>query len=70
MKYVALAVLALACLTDTAQSQSVRPMSDRGRFHGYVSKKPYSCTWSATSYCAAWRAGTLKDYVQQRGRPR
>jgi hypothetical protein len=31
------------------------PLSDRGRFHGYVGAKPHWCTWSAAKVCAAWR---------------
>jgi hypothetical protein len=35
-----------------------RAMGDKGRFHGYLSRKPHSCTWSATAACAAWRNGS------------
>jgi hypothetical protein len=39
-----------------APAQSAVPLSDRGRFHGYVGAKPHWCTWSAAKVCNAWRA--------------
>jgi hypothetical protein len=39
-----------------APAQSAVPLSDRGRFHGYVGAKPHWCTWSAAKVCTAWRA--------------
>jgi hypothetical protein len=59
----------LACITCANQASAqaygptgnglhppgARPMGDRGRFHGYLSKKPHSCTWSITSRCTSWK---------------
>jgi hypothetical protein len=39
-----------------APAQSAVPLSDRGRFHGYVGAKPHWCTWSAAKVCTTWRA--------------
>jgi hypothetical protein len=46
----------ILALTASANAQSVVPLSDRGRFHGYVGAKPHWCTWSAAKVCTAWRA--------------
>jgi hypothetical protein len=46
----------ILALTASANAQSVVPLRDRGRFHGYVGAKPHWCTWSAAKVCTAWRA--------------
>jgi hypothetical protein len=47
-------------------SKDVRPMGDYGRFHGYLTRKPHSCTWSITSRCTSWRDGTgLQRHIER-----
>jgi hypothetical protein len=55
MKYL-LAACILAAFIGAAAAQSVVPLRDRGRFHGYVGARPHWCTWSAAKVCTAWRA--------------
>jgi len=64
-----LAIAALLIATPTvalAQQQGVIMPGDNGRWHGYMpagyigshpsNRGVHSCTWSASSYCATWRA--------------
>jgi hypothetical protein len=64
-----LAIAALLIATPTvalAQQQGVIMPGDKGRWHGYMpagyigshpsNRRVHSCTWSASSYCATWRA--------------
>ena len=64
-----LAIAALLIATSTvalAQQQGVIMPGDKGRWHGYMpagyigahpsNRGVLSCTWSASSYCANWRA--------------
>jgi hypothetical protein len=55
MKCLLLCTATILALTASANAQSVVPLSDRGRFHGYVGAKPHWCTWSAAKVCTAWR---------------
>jgi hypothetical protein len=64
-----LTIAALLIATPTvalAQQQGVIMPGDKGRWHGYMpagyigshpsNRGVHSCTWSASSYCATWRA--------------
>jgi hypothetical protein len=53
---VAVFMLFMAIRPAPAQSTGAVPLSDRGRFHGYVSSRPHWCKWSAAKVCTAWRA--------------
>jgi hypothetical protein len=63
-KLLAIAALSIATLTSAAVAE-IMP-GDKGRWHGYMpsgyigahpsNRGVHSCTWSASSYCANWRA--------------
>ena len=65
LKPLAVAALAVAMLAPAAMAQNIMP-GDHGRWHGYMpsgyigsypsNRGVHSCTWSAESRCAAWRA--------------
>jgi hypothetical protein len=65
LKPLAIAALSIAMLTPAAVAMDIMP-GDNGRWHGYMpsgyigshpsNRGVHSCTWSASSYCAAWRA--------------
>jgi hypothetical protein len=64
LKPLAIAALSIATLTSAAVAE-IMP-GDKGRWHGYMpsgyigahpsNRGVHSCTWSASSYCANWRA--------------
>jgi hypothetical protein len=53
---VCVAIFMVFMALQPATAQSVVPLRDRGRFHGYVGAKPHWCTWSAAKVCTRWRA--------------
>jgi hypothetical protein len=65
LKPLAVAALSIATLTSAAVAQNIMP-GDNGRWHGYMpsgyigshpsNRGVHSCTWSASTTCAAWRA--------------
>ena len=67
LKPLAVAALSIATLAPVhAQAPGVIMPGDNGRWHGYMpsgyigahpsNRGVHSCTWSASSYCANWRA--------------
>ena len=67
LKPLAIAALLVTTLVPAAaQAPGVIMPGDNGRWHGYMpsgyigshpsNRGVHSCTWSASSYCAAWRA--------------
>jgi hypothetical protein len=50
---VCVAIFMVFMALQPATAQSVVPLRDRGRFHGYVGAKPHWCTWSAAKVAPA-----------------
>jgi hypothetical protein len=64
-----LCTAAILALIVPANAQSVVPLRDRGRFHGYVGAKPHWCTWSAAKVCTAWRRAEESSSVRRAACP-